>query len=110
VLDMVKKSGFPASLLNAYFQVFRFQPLVEDDTKEILEKHIQNLQTMYVQKGITLVFKDDVKEKLAHYFYEMPGEKRNMEVLIDQYIIPKLRDKMLKSKSKAIKQITIDDK
>jgi len=110
MLDMIKKAGFPAALLKAYFQVFRFQPLVKDDTKEILEKHIQNLKTRYVQKGITLVFKDNVKEKLANYFYEMPGEKRNMEMLIDQYIIPKLRDKMLKSKSKAIKQITIDDK
>lgn len=110
VLDMVKKSGFPAALLNAYCQVFWFQPLVKDDTKEILEKHIENLQTMYMQKGITLVFKDDVKEKLANYFYEMPGDKRNMEVLIDQYIVPKLREKMLKSKSKTITHITIDDK
>jgi ATP-dependent Clp protease ATP-binding subunit ClpC len=109
VEENLKKHGVPPTLLKTYVQMFEFQALTRHDMEKILHIHIQKLQNIYLQKGITLKFKEKILAQLTEYFYQMPGEKRNMEMLIDQFLIPKLRNKMLTSKSKTIKQITISE-
>ncbi len=107
ILDMLKNNGFPALWNRVFLRTFYFSALASSDMHKVLDIHIEKFKHQYEQKGIKLSFANSITEVLTNAFYEMPGEKRNMEVLIDQYVVPKLRDQMLKSKAKTIKHITV---
>jgi ATP-dependent Clp protease ATP-binding subunit ClpC len=106
VLEVFKKQGMPSSLFKVYFNVFEFYPLTRENMNEIVKINIKKLKETYAQKGMTVRFTGKIQEQLVEYLLAMPMNKRNVELLMDQYIIPKMRDKLLKSKT--IKQITID--
>lgn len=104
---LLKKHGFPTVWDRINFRIIGFDTLSESDMKDVLNIHLEKLKYQYQQKGIKLTFSEEIKETLTNAFYAMPGEKRNMETLIDQHIVPQLRNKMLKSKAKTIKNIAI---
>lgn len=107
-MDALKKAGISTALLQTNLQFFKFSKLSKGEAKTIVNNHLDKLKENYVQKGIKLVFEDDMQNQLAQIFFEQPGEKRNMEGLIDQEVIPRIRDKMIQAASQNIKEIKIE--
>jgi ATP-dependent Clp protease ATP-binding subunit ClpC len=104
---LLKKHGFPSLWDRINFRTLGFDTLSGSDMNQVLNIHLEKLKYQYQQKGIKLTFSEEIKETLTNAFYALPGEKRNMETLIDQHIVPQLRNKMLKSKAKTIRNIAI---
>ncbi|HEX3009957.1 MAG TPA: ATP-dependent Clp protease ATP-binding subunit [Bacteroidales bacterium] len=91
-----KGGGLPSQWVNIYFRSFYFHTLTNNDLNEVLDICINNLKIVYEQKGILLSVSKKMKEQLLSAFYEMKGDKRNAEELVNYYIVPKIREKLLK--------------
>lgn len=106
-IENLRNKGIPATLLNAVNHVLKFNELLEKDIRDISGMHLLRIKDIYLRKGLYVKFGKNVKEQLTGMFKDTPGEKRNMEKMTDDFIIPLIREKLLKAKGKSVKSILI---
>ncbi len=107
VMQVLRKH-FKPEFLNRIDDIIIFQPLTEQDIKEIVKLQLNNLNKRLKQKDITATFSDKLIEHLAKVGFDPVFGARPLKRTIDRLVADEIANQILEGKIKEGDSIHID--
>ena len=107
VMEMLKKTIRP-EFLNRIDEIIMFQPLDKDQIKQIVRLHINGIQKMLADNGVTLQMTEEAVEFLATAGFDPEFGARPVKRAIQRYLLNDLSKKLLAQEVDRTKPIVVE--
>jgi ATP-dependent Clp protease ATP-binding subunit ClpB len=94
LFEMLRQTIRP-EFLNRIDEIILFKPLTMKEIIQIVDLQLKKVKTTVAQKGITLLFTEEVKHWLAKIGYDPSFGARPLKRVVQKYIVNRLSEELL---------------